>query len=154
MDCRRSSTWRRYIFRVAITNRRIVKLENNQVTFRYRDGKSGRWKRCTLPSLEFIRRFLQHVLPKGFIKVRYYGLLSSKKRHLLERARYLLTRRKHSVEHAPATAVLVPDTASRPACLCPRCGATMTLLRTLIPNGRAPPCVARNRFPARRPGRL
>jgi len=65
-----------YIFRVAISNQRILKLENGQVTFRYRATDTGRLSTCTLPALEFIRRFLQHVLPKGFVKVRYYGFLA------------------------------------------------------------------------------
>jgi len=126
-----------YIFRTAITNRRIERLEDDAVTFRFRDGKTGTWRRCTLPALDFLRRFLQHVLPKGFVKVRAYGLLSPKKRHLLERARYLLTHRRHCSDRAPATAA--SDTPSRSACCCPRCGATMTLLHTLFPNQRAPP---------------
>ena len=65
-----------YVFRVAISNRRILKLENGQVTFRYKDTQTGKIKRCTLAAFEFIRRFLQHILPKGFVKVRYYGLFS------------------------------------------------------------------------------
>jgi hypothetical protein len=63
-----------YIFRVAITNRRIVSLAHDAasgqptVTFRYRPSGSRHWRLCTLAVLEFIRRFLQHVLPKGFVK--------------------------------------------------------------------------------------
>jgi len=66
----------RYVFRVAISNHRILKLENGQVTFRYQDTQTGKIKQCTLVATEFMRRFLQHVLPKGFVKVRYYGLFS------------------------------------------------------------------------------
>ena len=65
-----------YIFRVAISNRRLLKVENDRVTFRYRASDSGQPKLCTLAVEEFIHRFLQHVLPKGFVKVRYYGFLS------------------------------------------------------------------------------
>jgi hypothetical protein len=57
-----------YIFRVAISNRRIVKLEDERVTFRYRATDTGQERLCTLTAEEFIRRFLQHVLPKGFVK--------------------------------------------------------------------------------------
>jgi hypothetical protein len=60
-----------YIFRVAISNKRIVKVAEGQVTFRYTPSGGKKSKRCTLPAEEFMRRFLQHVLPKGFIKVRY-----------------------------------------------------------------------------------
>jgi len=65
-----------YIFRVAISNNRILKLANGKVTFRYRRPDTGRLKTCTLPAEVFIRRFLQHVLPKSFVKVRYYGFLA------------------------------------------------------------------------------
>lgn len=63
-------------FRVAISNSRILKLADDQVTFRYRTSDTGKLRTCTLPAEEFIRRFLQHVLPKGFVKVRYYGFLA------------------------------------------------------------------------------
>lgn len=66
----------RYIHRIAITNSRILSDNNGSISFKYYDLKSHTWKRATLPALEFIRRFLQHVLPRGFHKVRYYGLLS------------------------------------------------------------------------------
>jgi hypothetical protein len=65
-----------YIFRVAISNHRIVKMSSTHVTFYYRSTKTGKTKTCPLSAEEFIRRFLQHVLPKGFVKVRYYGFLS------------------------------------------------------------------------------
>ena len=79
-----------YVFRVAISNNRIVKLENDQVTFTYKNGDSGKTKRCTLPAEKFIQRFLQHVLPTGFVKIRYYGLFSPGNRRLLIRVRSLL----------------------------------------------------------------
>lgn len=65
-----------YVFRVAISNRRLVKLENDQVTFRYHATDTGQLKLCTLSAEEFVRRFLQHVLPKGFVKVRYFGFFA------------------------------------------------------------------------------
>jgi hypothetical protein len=79
-----------YIFRVAISNRRILKLENDQVTFRYRATGTGQPKLCTLAVQEFIHRFLQHVLPKGFVKVRYYGFLSAGQRAQLTALRQQL----------------------------------------------------------------
>jgi hypothetical protein len=79
-----------YIFRVAISNNRILKLEDGRVTFRYTASGTGKTRHCTVTGEEFIRRFLQHVLPKGFIKVRYYGLFSSGNRHRLRQARKLL----------------------------------------------------------------
>ena len=72
-----------YVFRVAISNKRILQLADGQVTFAYRASDTGQWRRMTLSVHHFLQRFLQHVLPKGFMKVRYYGLFSPSKRHLL-----------------------------------------------------------------------
>jgi len=66
-----------YIFRVAISNKRIERLSNGKVTFRYRKTDTGTLRSCTLRAEAFIHRFLQHVLPRGFVKVRYYGFLAS-----------------------------------------------------------------------------
>jgi hypothetical protein len=79
-----------YIFRVAISNSRLLKVEHDQVTFRYRATDSGQAKLCTLAVEEFIHRFLQHVLPKGFVKVRYYGFLSVAQRAQLTTLRQQL----------------------------------------------------------------
>jgi hypothetical protein len=79
-----------YIFRVAISNRRIVKVEDDQVTFRYRASGTGETKFCTLPAEKFIHRFLQHVLPRSFVKVRYYGLFSPGHRQQLTALRQRL----------------------------------------------------------------
>lgn len=62
-----------YIFRVALSNRRLVAMTDESVTFRYRPSGSREWRLCTVSAVEFLRRFLQHVLPKGFVKARYYG---------------------------------------------------------------------------------
>ena len=72
-----------YIFRVAISNNRIVKLEDGKVTFKYKESDTDQIKFSTATAEEFVRRFLQHVLPKRFVKVRYYGLreLSVHPRH-------------------------------------------------------------------------
>jgi hypothetical protein len=70
----------RYAFRIAITNNRILSLTDTSVTFRYTDRATGRHRRETVSGHEFIRRFLQHVLPAGFHKVRYYGLWHAARR--------------------------------------------------------------------------
>jgi len=72
-----------YVFRVALSNRRLVKVENDQVTFRYRQSDTGQPQLCCLSAEEFIRRFLQHVLPKSFVKVRYFGFFGSAVRRRL-----------------------------------------------------------------------
>ena len=81
-----------YIFRVALSNRRLVCLEAGQVTFRYWATDTGKLKQSTLRAEEFIRRFLQHVLPKGFVKVRYYGFFSPRHRQQLAALRQRLRR--------------------------------------------------------------
>lgn len=68
----------RYTHRVAISNARILSLEGGRVTFRYRDTRDGRLKNMELDAVEFLRRFFMHVLPKGFAKVRHFGLHASR----------------------------------------------------------------------------
>lgn len=80
----------RYVFRVAITNARIVGLDQRTVSIRYKHRKSSRWRTCRMTGHEFMRRFLQHVLPKGLHKVRYFGLWHPRKRHNAAQARLLL----------------------------------------------------------------
>jgi hypothetical protein len=82
----------RYTHRVAITNSRLVRLEGDRVTFTYKDyTQGGRTREMTLPAPEFIRRFLLHVLPEGFVRIRYYGLLANRDRQrTLARCRELL----------------------------------------------------------------
>jgi hypothetical protein len=80
----------RYVFRVAITNSRIVGLDDKDVTIRHKDRKSMQWRTTRLSGHEFMRRFLQHVLPKGLHKVRYYGLWHPARREHASRAQLLL----------------------------------------------------------------
>ena len=133
-----------YIFRVAISNNRIVKLADDRVTFHYKDANTGKTQHRTVTAEEFIRCFLQHVLPKGFVKVRYYGFFSHSNRHLLNQIRQLLepqiaTRPPDEAEARPAakpkTNPSVPDQAHR----CPQCGRVMRLIETLKPQRRRPP---------------
>jgi len=120
-----------YIFRVAISNKRIVKVAEGQVTFRYTPSGSKKSKLCTLSAEEFIRRFLQHVLLTGFVKVRYYGLFAPGQRHRLKQARTLLGAH---VPPEPAVAIETdtdapPLEADKPAVLCPKCGQPMRCRR-------------------------
>jgi hypothetical protein len=106
-----------YIFRVAISNSRILKLENDQVTFRYRATGTGQSKLCTLAVQEFIHRFLQHILPKRFVKVRYYGFLSAGHRAQLTAIRQQLGASLASPTSSPATADPLASTAVLPLSL-------------------------------------
>ncbi len=121
-----------YIFRVALSNNRILKLENDRITFRYRATETGAEKRCTLAAEEFLHRFLQHVLPKGFVKVRYYGFFSATRRSKLVSLQRHLSQRTAftpSPETQPETSLL----PSRPKRLCPHCGQPLLFQRTLSP---------------------
>ena len=81
----------RYVHRVALSNDRILSVENGKVTFTYRDRKDGdRLKTRTLPVEEFIRRFLLHVLPKRFMRIRHFGFLANHSKKLLCRCRQFL----------------------------------------------------------------
>jgi hypothetical protein len=83
----------RYIHRVALSNDRIVSAHGREVTFRYRDRKNhDRKKTMTLEAHEFIRRFLLHVIPKGFVRVRHSGVLANRSKSLLSKCRQLLDR--------------------------------------------------------------
>ena len=112
----------RYTHRVAITNRRLLALEEGRVTFRWKDYAHGNRQRLmTLDAVEFIRRFLLHILPAGFQRLRHYGLLANRGRQAkLERCRVLL---QPPVSPPPPmspdpTAAPVPD---QPAPVCPAC---------------------------------
>jgi hypothetical protein len=80
----------RYVFRVALTNARIVSFDDEAVTIQYKERKTGRSRTCRLSGHEFMRRFLQHVLPRGFHKVRYFGLWHTAQRHNVARVRHML----------------------------------------------------------------
>ena len=128
-----------YIFRVALSNNRIIKVQNDKVTFRYKDHKSRKWRYLTLPAEEFIRRFLQHVLPKGLIKVRYYGLFSPGLRPLLKQVRAVLGQPSPAQVAAPdqaKTETQQPQTNPLPpqnTLPCPKCKHPMRLIGKLKP---------------------
>ena len=81
----------RYVFRIAITDRRIIEVKDGKVHFSWKDYRTGSFREMKLDIDEFIRRFLLHILPKGFFKVRYYGIFSSRSRKQnIETAKVLL----------------------------------------------------------------
>jgi len=135
-----------YIFRVAISNNRLIKLENDQVTFRYRDTQSGKEKRCTLGAEEFTRRFLQHVLPRNFVKVRYYGLFSPSLRKKLDFLRQTLgdpsgmaTQDQEPDNHLQTEQSQSGSSLSRPPIHCPVCGSTLQPGPLIFSSGPDPP---------------
>jgi len=139
----------RYTHRVAISNSRLLTLDERGVTFRWKDYRAKgntRYKTMTLSCEEFMRRFLLHVLPGGFHRIRHYGLLSNGGRRLgLTTARQLLG------VHTNATAASVAEDAAPdqpeakpPTFLCRHCGRAMVIVQLLArePSIRAPPGVA------------
>ena len=123
-----------YIFRVAISNRRIVRFDDEKVTYLYKPHGTKTFKRCTLAAEEFIRRFLQHVLPRGFVKVRYYGFLSSAVRPKLKDLWASLEDIYSSQLDQEEKCI----SEKHPAC-CPACGCRMLLQGSIPRNGRSPP---------------
>ena len=118
-----------YVFRVAIANSRILKVENHTVFFRYKKPHSNRWRTMALGPFEFIRRFLQHVLPKGFMKIRYYGFLNPTSSITLTRVATLI--------HLAFAFNLPPQeqpTMKPPThCTCPHCGGTLMYRTSILP---------------------
>jgi Putative transposase/Transposase zinc-binding domain len=129
----------RYTHRVAISNSRLLELRDGRVTFRYKDyADAHKQKTLTLGADEFLRRFLQHVLPRSFVKIRHYGLLANVQREV----RLALCRRLLLVAQG-AAAVPSADTAeiqpAQPHC-CPQCGGIRLIYRELDPaKPRSPP---------------
>jgi len=146
----------RYVYRVALTNHRIERFEQDRVTFRYTHARTAETRHVTVPVDTFLARFLQHVLPRGFAKIRSYGLLSPTRRPDLERARHLLE--LPAVRSAPAASTSDSRQVNAPtrhladttnastiaastvsALRCPVCEhATLTLLKRFR-RSRAPP---------------
>ena len=122
----------RYTHRVAISNRRLVAADDGGVSFRWKDYRldgPDRWKTMTLHPHEFIRRFLMHVLPKGFHRIRHYGLFANGNRATnIARLRELLSVPPVVVEEAEEEAS--SDGQRQLPCPCPRCGGRMIIIET------------------------
>ena len=138
----------RYTHRVAISNRRLIAADHGGVSFRWKDYRvegPERWKTMTLDPHEFIRRFLLHVLPKGFHRIRHYGLFANGNRaESIARARELL-----AVAPPPPKPEPVKPGADEPRVLptpCPCCGGRMHVIETFepgkLPRRRASPTPA------------
>jgi hypothetical protein len=134
----------RYTHRVAISNSRLISVDERGVTFRWKDYRAQgrtRYKTMTLSAEEFMRRFLLHVLPAGFHRIRHYGLLANGTRNAnLARARALL----NDAPAAPAQTAEAGSATAQPCFLCRHCGAPMLIVETLVRGQmiRAPPVQA------------
>jgi hypothetical protein len=135
----------RYTHRVAISNARLLELRDGRVTFRYKDyADDQRQKTMTLEAVEFLRRFMQHVLPKGFVKIRHYGLLANAQRQarLACCRRLLLVATLTAAVAGPGPEAVAIEPA-QPRC-CPHCGGQRLIYVELEPTaGDSAPVVAR-----------
>lgn len=120
----------RYVFRVAISNSRIISYHNGNVTFSWRKVKSRRWRKTTIDAMEFIRRFLQHVLPTGLMKIRHYGFLGANAKLPIQRIRELICDLYELLVH-----LIQPPLALESSPLkCPSCSTAM-VHRKFVPAG-------------------
>jgi hypothetical protein len=117
-----------YVFKVAISNSRIVGVQDRTVLIRYRKPHSERPRILTLDVMEFIRRFLQHVLPTGFMKIRYYGFMNPNCKIALERIRGLI-----ELSYGFAVDLPVPEIDPPHRTTCPTCGGLLKLRSVLPP---------------------
>ena len=120
----------RYTHRVAISNHRLVHVADDHVTLRWKDYAHGSAsKLMTVSAMEFLRRFSLHVLPRGFVRIRFFGFLASRRRaDDLPRCRRVLESTQRQAVTRPTDATITPS-ASWP---CPRCGGTMIVIERLL----------------------
>ncbi len=137
-----------YVFKPALSNKRILSLKGDRVTFEYRDTKTKRWTRSSLGVLAFIHRYLQHVLPKGFVKVRYMGLYAHAAKEKRERANKALSKLKDKGNGKKERENRIPENGhdsggeieKRPCC--PKCKQPLSFVKTLPKSfyySKAPP---------------
>ena len=123
-----------YVYRVAISNNRIVKYEKGEVMFKYKPSGNNKFKYQTVTAIEFMRRFLQHVLPNGFQKIRYYGFLSSAGKNIFEKIQDYFDIKTNEI--------ILPKKSEfqkRERDICPHCKSKMKHLALILRKPRAPP---------------
>lgn len=127
----------RYIYRVALTERQILSADDHAIRFRYRRSEDRKPQTASLPPQEFLRRFLQHVLPSRFVKVRHFGLHHPARRPVLSLQRASLCLRLNVPLPVP------PPPPEPKLCLCPKCSTPMVKIQRIKPlrhvNARGPP---------------
>jgi hypothetical protein len=119
-----------YVFKVAISNGRILKVENRTVTFCCKKTQSNLWRTMALDVIEFMRRFLQHVLPTGFMKVRYFGFMNPNCKVDLETIRAMI-----ELSYGFTVAQSQLQLGARQPMACPHCGGSLKLRGITLPSG-------------------
>jgi Putative transposase len=127
----------RYVFRIAIANSRIQSIEDGMVRFRYRDNRTHQIRHIALSGIEFIHRFLQHVLPRGATKVRYYCIFSPSCQFQLERARQLLPPHSGPGQTNSSPQVADPENEISTPRHCPLCHIGLLVLFQTLPAQRS-----------------
>lgn len=128
-----------YTHRVAINNHRLLAIDKGGVHFRYRDYRDNRQKVMTLAGTEFLRRFCQHILPKGFVRIRHFGLLATSKRIQLRELQQAFGIIVPIVKQQKDWKAICRDHLNYNPDLCPHCGkGIMVAIEVFLP-GRAPP---------------
>jgi hypothetical protein len=129
-----------YTHRTAISNHRLLDLDEGRVSFRYKDYANGSQKRTMrLTAVEFVRRFLLHVLPAGFVRIRHYGILCNRHRQAkLELCRSLLTFESAVEPELLAGEIPESSTSISPTRVCPVCGAGRMVVLEELPPSHAP----------------
>ncbi len=117
-----------YVFKVAISDYRIDAFEDGTVTFRYRKSGSNRDRRITVSAFEFIRRYLQHVLPTGFMKIRYYGFMNANSSVSSDQIRALI-----ELQAGFEGPTQKPVVISEPTLYCPDCGGQLIYQYSVLP---------------------
>lgn len=117
-----------YVFKVAISDYRIVELVNRQVLFKYKKTGSNRWRTVSLEVMEFIRRYLQHVLPTGLMKIRYYGFLNPDSSVSLSKISVLIQLAFGFWLRLPLATIEPPKMPT-----CPDCGANLIYYSSINP---------------------
>lgn len=120
------------IFKVGIHENQIEKIEGDQITITYRKTGSNRIRRLNFTAMEFIRRYLQHVLPSGFMKVRYYGFMHPASKHKLQDVR------KKAIEALGFVDIVPPPEVTLAPPLCTSCGSLMVYYATVQPHDMPP----------------
>ena len=128
-----------YLFRVAISEARVVSYDGQEVTFQYQKVGSRRRRKLSLPVIEFMRRFLQHVLPRGFVKLRHFGFLSPNFKVPLQKIRELIC---VLYEVLPASTTRANPPKQPKPLRCPRCRLPMQWIRFIA--SRSPPLIPAN----------
>jgi hypothetical protein len=122
-----------YIFRTAMTDQRQLTLHDDAtVSFQYKDNDTKRRKTCRLEVMELFRRYLQHVLPSGFVKIRYFGLMGANQGHLLKQLKWLILKSISQKEQACFLAIVFKTRDKQMRCKC--CGSSLVLYEILQPS--------------------